>query len=86
MVVARALEGDFVGWVVSMRGYGGVLLSALALYPVRQLFVQTLLLRAPLKARGGRLDDGIAKERSVGLGALEGATYLATALSIARLA
>ncbi len=86
VVVARALEGDFLGWIVSLRGYGGVLLSALALYPVRQLFVQTLLLRAPLKARGGRLDEGIALERSVGLGALEGVTYLATALSIARLA
>ena len=86
IVVARALEGDFVGWVVSLKGYGGVLLSALALYPVRQIFVQTLLLRAPLTARGGRLDEGIALERSVGLGALEGVTYIATALSIARLA
>jgi hypothetical protein len=53
---------------------------------VRQLFVQTLLLRAPLTLRGGRLDTAIAVERSEGLGALEAASYVATALSIAHLA
>ena len=86
IIVARATEGDFGGWAVSLRGYGGVLLGILALYPVRQLFVQMLLLRAPLSLRGGPLDEGIAVQRSEAIGALEAATYVATALSIARLA
>lgn len=86
IIVARAVEGDFLGWAVSLRGYGGVLLSALALYPVRQLFVQTLLLHAPLTFRGGRLDIGIAAERNAAMGMLEAVAYVATALSIARLA
>ncbi|WP_438029939.1 DUF350 domain-containing protein [Sorangium sp. So ce233] len=85
ILIARALEGDFEGLFVSLKGYGGVLLYLLALYPVRQLLVQSLLLGAPLSLRGGRLDAGIAAERNEGMGALEAATYLATSLAIARL-
>jgi hypothetical protein len=58
----------------------------LALYPVRQVFVQSLLLRAPLSFRGGPIDRGISVERSAGIGALEAVTYVAAALSITRLA
>jgi uncharacterized membrane protein YjfL (UPF0719 family) len=86
IVVARALEGDFEGWRASLRAYGGVLLSLLAFWPVRQLFVQTVLLRTRLVARGGALDAAIAQRRSTGLAALEAATYLATAIVIAELA
>jgi uncharacterized membrane protein YjfL (UPF0719 family) len=88
IVVARALEGEgeFEGWLVSLRGYGGVLLTLLALWPVRQLFVQTILLRGPLHIRGGALDAAIAERRSTGMAALEAATYVATALAISRLA
>jgi uncharacterized membrane protein YjfL (UPF0719 family) len=85
IIIARALDGDFVTWPESLRGYGGVLLLALTLYPVRQLFVQVLMLHSPFTLRGGRLDRGIAVERNEGMGALEGAAYLATALSIAQL-
>ncbi|MBV9947736.1 MAG: DUF350 domain-containing protein [Myxococcales bacterium] len=80
LIVARALEGDFAGWPASLRAYGGVLVSLLALWPVRQLFVQTLLLRAPLTFRGGILDATIAQRRSAGLAALEAVTYVASAL------
>lgn len=86
IIVARAVDGDFEQWATSLRGYGGVLLSAIALYPVRQVFVQTLLLRAPLTLRGGRLDAGIAADRNAALGIVEAVAYVATALSIARLA
>jgi uncharacterized membrane protein YjfL (UPF0719 family) len=86
IIVARATEGEFTGWESSLKGYAGVIAAAFALYPVRQLFVQMLLLRAPFALRGGPLDDGIAVQRSEGIGALEAATYVATALSIARLA
>src|SRR5262249_19603411 len=86
IIVARAAEGDFTGWESSLKGYAGVLASVVALYPVRQVFVQMLLLRSPLKLRGGPLDQGIALDRSEGIGALEAVTYVATALSITRLA
>jgi uncharacterized membrane protein YjfL (UPF0719 family) len=85
IVVARAVEGDFEGWLTSLRGYGGVLLALLLLYPVRQLFVQSILMRAPLRLRGGALDKAVLG-RSAGLAALEAATYLATAFIIAELA
>ena len=85
IIIANALDGDFVSWEVSLRGYVEMLAFGLLLYPVRQIFVQVLLLRAPFTFRGGRLDKGIAVERNEGLGALEAAAYLATALSITRL-
>ncbi|MBX3226160.1 MAG: DUF350 domain-containing protein [Labilithrix sp.] len=86
IIIARAAEGDFTGWSASLKGYAGVIACVVALYPVRQVFVQMLLLRAPLKLRGGPIDEGISVERSAGLGALEAVTYIATALSITRLA
>jgi uncharacterized membrane protein YjfL (UPF0719 family) len=86
IVVARALEGDFEGWRASLQAYGGVLLSLLAFWPVRQLFVQTVLMRTRLVVRGGALDAAIVQRRSTGLAALEAATYVATAIVIAELA
>jgi uncharacterized membrane protein YjfL (UPF0719 family) len=88
VVVSRALEGegDFEGWFTSLRGYGGVLLSLLALWPIRQIFVQCVLLRAPLHMRGGALDVAIAERRSTGMAALEATTYVATAVAISQLA
>ncbi len=86
IIVARAAEGEFTGWESSLKGYAGVLACVVALYPVRQVFVQMLLLRSPFKLRGGPLDDGIAVDRNEGIGALEAVTYVATALSITRLA
>ncbi|MCU0682209.1 MAG: DUF350 domain-containing protein [Polyangiaceae bacterium] len=85
LLVGRAAEGDFVGWGPSLRSYALTLASCLVLYPVRQLVVQGLLLGARPTLRGGRLDAGIAAERSVGMGALEGVSYLATALLLNRL-
>lgn len=85
IVIGRALEGDFVSWGVSLKAYGAMLLFLLALYPVRQLLVQVVLLGAPFTFRGGRLDTGVAAERNAGLGALEGVTYVAAALAIAEI-
>ena len=85
IIVGCALDGDFVSWDTSLKGFGAILLLALALYPVRQLFVQTLLLGAPFALRGGRLDTGIGTDRNEGIGALEAVSYIATALSVARL-
>jgi uncharacterized membrane protein YjfL (UPF0719 family) len=85
LVVAHAVEGDFVNWNVSIRGYGKALIALVALYPVRQIFVQMVLLRAPFALRGGRLDVAVGAERNVGMGALEAATYVSTALAISQL-
>jgi uncharacterized membrane protein YjfL (UPF0719 family) len=86
MIVGRAAEGTFTGWKESLEAYGAALLYALALYPVRQVLVQALVLRSGLSFRGkGRLDDGIGREKDVGLGALEAAAYLATAFFVSRL-
>lgn len=85
IIVGCALDGDFVSWETSLKGFGAILLLALALYPVRQLFVQTVLLGAPFALRGGALDTRIGTERNEGIGALEAVTYIATALSVARL-
>jgi uncharacterized membrane protein YjfL (UPF0719 family) len=86
IIVARATEGDFTGWASSLKAYLGILAALAALYPVRQVFVQMLLLRAPLTLRGGPIDRGISVDRSEGIAALEAVTYIATALSITKLA
>jgi len=84
IIIARALEGDFEGLLISLKGYGAVLLFLFALYPIRQLVVQGVLLGGPISLRGGRLDQGIAAERNQGMAALEAVTYLSSALAISR--
>ncbi|MFE8600589.1 DUF350 domain-containing protein [Archangium violaceum] len=86
LIIGHAVEGTFEGWAASLRGYALALVFALALYPVRQLFVQTLLLGARFTLRGGRLDQGIAAERNLGMGMLEAVSYLAAAFLVTRLA
>lgn len=85
IIVGHAVEGTFVGWATSLRGYAQALVFILTLYPVRQLLVQTLLLGAPFTLRGGRLDHGIAAERNLGMGVLEAVSYLAAAFLVTRI-
>jgi uncharacterized membrane protein YjfL (UPF0719 family) len=80
LIVGHAAEGDFDGWSVSLRAYAVALASALVLYPVRQLGVQTLLLHGRLALRGGDLDRLVARERNVGASAVEAVSYLAAAI------
>jgi uncharacterized membrane protein YjfL (UPF0719 family) len=84
LVVGNAAEGQFSGWVASLKGYGLALLWNLVFYPVRQLLVQGVLLGARPTLRGGRLDEAIGHERNAGLGALEAVSYVATALLLAK--
>jgi uncharacterized membrane protein YjfL (UPF0719 family) len=86
VLVARGLEGDFAGWWVSLRGFAGVAAWCLALYPVRQIVVEGLLLGARPSLRGGALDKAIGTDRNEGMAALEATAYLGAALAIARLA
>lgn len=86
MVLARALTGgDFTGWADALSGFFSVALSALALYPVRQLLVQGLILGGAPTLRGGSLDDAIGTDRNVGMAVMEALAYLATAVAIVEL-
>lgn len=85
MIVGHGLDGEFAGWVPSLLGTAAVAAWCLVLYPVRQLFLQWILLGMGLSLRAGPLDAGIARDRSVALGALEACTYVAVALMITRL-
>lgn len=86
IVLARALQGDFVDWKSSISGFGLVALSALGFYPLRQLVVQGFMLGAVPTLRGGALDEAVGRDRKVGVAALEAACYLGAALSVALLA
>lgn len=85
LILARALEGDFTGWASSLAGFGWVAVGALALYPVRQIIVQGLILGRAPSLRGGALDDAIGKERNTGMAAMEALTYLAASFVIVSL-
>lgn len=86
LVLARALTGgDFLGWAEALPGYAYVAVSALALYPVRQLIVQGLVLGRAPTLRGGSLDDAIGTDRNAGMAAMEALTYVAAASAIVAL-
>jgi uncharacterized membrane protein YjfL (UPF0719 family) len=79
VIIAHALDGPFLGWRASLHAYGAALMVALALYPVRQLVVEGLLLGCRPRWRGGELDRAVGQRHSVGVAAVEAAAYLATA-------
>jgi uncharacterized membrane protein YjfL (UPF0719 family) len=86
LVLARAVTGgDFTGWADALNGYAGVAAGALALYPIRQIIVQGLLLGRAPTLRGGSLDDAIGVDRNAGMAAMEALTYLAAAVAIVQL-
>ena len=80
LIIGHALDGPFAGWGGSLRAYARALALAVALYPVRQLVVEGLLLGQRPRLRGGELDRAIGQHRSVGVAAVEAAAYVATAL------
>jgi uncharacterized membrane protein YjfL (UPF0719 family) len=86
IIVGHATEGTFTGWIASLRAYLVALASALVLYPVRQIVVQTMILRQPLALRGGGLDRLVAQERNVGVSAVEAVSYLAAAVLLTGMA
>jgi len=79
VIIGHAVDGPFHGWVPSLRAYLVALGGSLALYPVRQLVVGSLLLGQRPCWRGGELDRAIGQRQSVGVAAVEAALYLATA-------
>jgi len=83
IVVGHAAQGQFEGWGATWRAYGVALLSAVFLYPVRQLVVQTLILRQRFSFRGGALDRMVAQDRNVGVSAVEAVSYVSAAVLLA---
>lgn len=85
IVVADAVDGDFTTWKETLSDFGKSLCPALAIFPVRQLFVQGLLLGKRPTLRGGYLDEAVGGERAIGVAALEAASYVGAALFTAAL-
>ena len=54
----------------------------MALYPLRQVLVQGLVLGARPAVRGGELDVAIGRDRNFGVAALETACYVGGALAL----
>lgn len=80
VIIGHAADGTFTGWGPSLKAYGVALLSSVLLWPIRQLVVQTIVVGGSITLWKGRLDEGIGRDRNVGLAAIEAITYLATAL------
>lgn len=86
VIVARALEGEFAGWIPALTGFGMLVATAFGLYPIRQFIVQGLFLSAKPSLRGGALDEAVGRDRNIAVASLEAASYLGTALAIMVLA
>src|SRR5262245_45175516 len=82
LLIAHAADGPWLGLLASLQGYALALLEGLLFYPLRQVLIGCVLLGARPAWRGGVLDRAIAERGDVGAGALEAATYLATALLV----
>ncbi len=82
VLIAHATDGEYQGLVASSQAYALALAEGLLVYPIRQIVVQCLILRARPTLLRGELDHAIGERRDVGAGALEGATYLAAALFV----
>ena len=85
LVIARATDGEFQGAWPALRDYGIALAEGLLLWPLRQVLVQCVILRARPTLRAGELDRAIGERGDVGAGALEAATYLAVAFFVVQL-
>ncbi len=82
MIIAHAVEGDFNDYREAFALFAQSMLPIVFLYPIRQVIVQTVLLRQPLKWYGGALDDRIGEHHDIGAGTIEAATYIAAAYLI----
>ncbi len=85
LVIARATDGEFQGAWPALRDYGIAVAEGLLMWPLRQLLVQCVILRAAPTLRAGELDRAIGERGDVGAGALEAATYLAVACFVVQL-
>jgi uncharacterized membrane protein YjfL (UPF0719 family) len=85
LIVGHAIEGDFTSYTASLVDFGKALAAVVALYPIRQLLVQGLLLGGGFSIYGGRLDTEISEDRNLNAGIIEAVSYIGAALMIVRL-
>ncbi len=85
IIVGHAIEGDFLDYSDSFFSFGKALVAVVALYPIRQVLVQGLLLGGGFSIYGGRLDSEISNDRNLNAGIIESVSYIASALMIAKL-
>lgn len=85
LIVANAVEGDFTGYEQGFLSFGKAVIAVVALYPIRQILVQGLLLGGGFSIYGGRLDNEISHDRNLNAGIIEAVSYIASALMIAKL-
>jgi uncharacterized membrane protein YjfL (UPF0719 family) len=82
LIVRRAVAGDYLGFLPSLRGFLLALVVVVALYPVRQVVVQWLILGGPIHWRASLLESEIVRDKNVAAGLLEATAYVTTALFI----
>jgi uncharacterized membrane protein YjfL (UPF0719 family) len=85
IIISHAVEGDFAGYQKSLIAFAKAIAAVTALYPIRQILVQGLLLGGGFTIYGGRLDTEISEDRNLNAGIIEAVSYISAALMIARL-
>jgi uncharacterized membrane protein YjfL (UPF0719 family) len=85
LVVSRALEGEFEGWLTSLMGFFEVSALGLLLLVMRQLLVGGLWAGKMPRIRGGAHDQAIELRHDTSVALLDAATMVATAIVITRL-
>jgi uncharacterized membrane protein YjfL (UPF0719 family) len=79
LVVAHAIQGQFIAWRPALIGFAVALLWALALWPLRQVVLARVILGVSPHA----LDEAVAADRDHLLGAVEGLFYVLSVLCLA---
>ena len=85
LIVARAVSGEYLGFLRSLGSFLLALLLVVALYPVRQVVVQWLILGGAVHWHASLLDSEIAQDRNIAAGLLEATGYVTTALFMTHL-
>jgi uncharacterized membrane protein YjfL (UPF0719 family) len=78
IVVARAIQGEFLGWGDSLRGFVFALVWVIALYPLRQVVLARLILGIGPRA----MDAAISTRHDHYIAAAEGVFYVVAALCL----
>jgi uncharacterized membrane protein YjfL (UPF0719 family) len=82
LIVSWAVSGSYTGFLPSLGSFVLSLLDVLALYLVRQVVVECVVLGGPIRWRGSVLDSEIAQDKNVAAGLLEATAYVTAALFV----
>jgi uncharacterized membrane protein YjfL (UPF0719 family) len=82
LIVSWAVSGTYTGFFRSLGSFVLSLLDVLALYLVRQVVVEYVVLGGSIRWRGSMLDSEIAQDKNVAAGLLEATAYVTAALFV----